>query len=210
MKKKKIILRRTLQMFFIFLFFYFLYKTSLFPIPEKLPLSLFFRIDGLLALFTGIATLNFTRFFLPAFVIMALILMRGNFFCFWICPFGGSVDFCNIILFRKKWKKTVKIPCCLRKVKFYILGITILTAFLAIFVEVPHILWAADPYVIMTRAFIFKSGWLVLFIAIVIASVIMPRLWCNNICPLGCLNNILGVKIRFFIRNKLLLYRTKK
>ena len=203
MKKQKILLRRIVQLFFIFLFFYLLHKTSLFPVPEKLSLSLFFRADGLLALFAGISTFHFSFYFLPAVIIMLLILINGNFFCFWICPFGGSVDICNGILLRKKWKLTINIPSVLKKVKFFILGCFLFTAILALFVEVPHLLWGADPFVIMARAFILKKWWLVLFFVIIISSIIMPRVWCNNICPLGCLNNILGTKNRLFIKKRL-------
>lgn len=203
MKKTKVVSRRTVQLFFIFLFVFLLYKTTGFPLPEKLPLSFFFRINGLLALFTSISTLHLSKYFLPAFILMFLVLMRGNFFCYWICPMGGAFDFCNIALFRKKWKLSVKIPPFLRKIKFILLGGFLLTASVAIFIEIPHLLWAADPYVLMARAFIFRGTWLLLFIGIVVSSIIMPRVWCNNICPLGCLNNILGVKIRFFIKKRM-------
>ena len=187
----------------VFLFFYFLYRTSLYPIPERAPLSLFFRIDGLLALFTSISTQRFSTYFLPAFIILLLVFARGNFFCFWICPFGGAVDFLNIVAFRKKWRLSVRVPSLLRKARFFFLGGFLLTALLAVFVEVPHFFWAFDPYVIMARAFVFRGVWMVFFALIMAASLVMPRVWCNNACPLGCLNNMLGVRARFFLKRKI-------
>ena len=198
--KKKIIIRRIIQLFFIFIFFYFIRRTSSFPIPEKMPLSLFFRIDGLLALFTGISTLHFSRYFIPAAVVMLLIAIRGNFFCYWVCPFGGCIDILNGALLRRHWRWGIRIRGWLRRVRFIILTGFLLTSILASFSGIPHLLWAFDPYVIMTRSFVLRGGWLLFFAAIVVLSILLPRVWCNNICPLGALNYILGNRIRPFFK----------
>ena len=200
--KIKLILRRTSQLIFISLFFYRFLSLD-FSMNEKLSFSLFFRFDSLLAIFTGISSLYFSKFFIPAFILLFLILLSGNFFCFWICPFGGIIDYSNIFVSRKKWKVHLKIPLYLRKLRFFILGGFILTAFLTLFFKIPHILWTLDPYVILTRAVVLKKWWLFSFLTILIISIFVPRMWCNNICPLGALNFLIGNKLRYFIKNKM-------
>lgn len=198
----KIVLRRTSQIFFIFLFFFRLSSLE-FPLNEKLSFNLFFRFDGLLAIFTTISSLQLTYYFIPAFILLVLILCFGNFFCFWICPFGGVIDWTNILLRRKKWKFCIKVPFYLKRVRFFILGGFFLIAFLTIFFKIPHFLWVSDPYVIFTRAIVLKKWWLLSFLIIVALSVFLPRIWCNNICPLGALNYLFGVKLRYFIKRSL-------
>ena len=201
-KKIKIVLRRASQIFFIFLFFFRLSSLD-FPLNEKLSFSLFFKFDGLLAIFTTISSLQLTYYFIPAFILLLLIFCFGNFFCFWICPFGGMIDFTNIFLLRKKWKFCGKVPFYLRKLRFFVLGGFLLAAFITIFFKIPHFLWISDPYVILTRAIVLKNYWLFGFLIIVALSVFIPKFWCTNICPLGALNYVVGVKIRYFIKSNL-------
>lgn len=194
----KKIIKFFIQAIFIFLFFYFFKKTS-FPLKENLPVNLFFRIDLLLALFTTISTFYFSYLFLPSILIFIMLLLLGNFFCFWICPFGGIIDFSNLIFLRKRWKKvSIRLPLWIRKIKIFILiGIIIIS-----FVKIPFILWIFDPYVILFRAILFKKI-LVVFIFIVFLSILIPRFWCNNICPLGYINYLVGVKLRNKLKKRL-------
>ena len=204
MKKTKIFVRRFTQVFFILFFFYLLDRSADFPLPGKLPLGFFFRIDGLLAVFTTVSTGRFARYFIPSAVLMACLVVWGNFFCFWICPFGGLIDFGSIVLVRRKWRSGVCVPVSMRKIRLFLLAGFLLTALTAFFVAVPNLFWPSDPYVIMTRAFVLKGGWIVLFAAVLGASIVIPRVWCNYICPLGCLYYHLGRVRRagFFVKRK--------
>ncbi|MBN1445007.1 MAG: 4Fe-4S binding protein [Candidatus Omnitrophica bacterium] len=192
MKKAKIFTRRFVQACFIFLFFYLLSTADYFPLPENIPFDFFFRIDGLLAISTTISTVHFSKHFIPALVIMLFIIIAGNFFCFWICPFGGIIDFTNLIMARKKRPFSIGMPVFFRKIRLFLLSGFLLMSLLALFAAAPNPFWVADPYVIITRAFILKNAWLFLFIAIFTASIIIPRAWCNFVCPLGCLYYYLG------------------
>lgn len=194
----KKIIKFLIQAIFIFLFFYFFKKTS-FPLKENLPVNLFFRIDLLLALFTTISTFYFSYLFLPSILIFIMLLSLGNFFCFWICPFGGIIDFSNLIFLRKSWKKvSIRLPLWIRKIKIFILIGTIIISF----VKIPFILWIFDPYVILYRVILFKKI-LMIFIFIVLLSILIPRFWCNNICPLGYINYLVGVKLRNKLKKRL-------
>ncbi|MCM8818979.1 MAG: 4Fe-4S binding protein [Candidatus Omnitrophica bacterium] len=194
-------LRTISQGIFIFLFFYFFKKTA-FGISENLPINLFFRIDLLMAIFTTISTLHFSHLFFPSIGIFFLLLFLGNFFCFWICPFGGIIDYINTILFRKKWKINIKVYKVIRFLKIFLLWGFLLTGFIAIFFRIPFLFWIFDPYVILMRSLLFKKILFILLI-IILLSVLMPRFWCNDICPLGYLNYLIGIKLRNKIKKKL-------
>ncbi len=191
-KKTKMLARRFSQALFIFIFFYLLDRSDGFPLPEKLPLGFFFRMDGLLALFSSVSTGHFAVYFMPSAVLMALLVMRGNFFCYWICPVGGLIDFGNIVVVRRKWRSGIRVPAFVRKIRLFLLAGFLLTALAALFVEVPNLFWPSDPFVIITRAFVLGKGWMILFAIILAASIAVPRIWCNCICPLGCLYHYLG------------------
>jgi polyferredoxin len=200
-KSVKILFKLSTQGFFIFLFFYFFKKTT-FPVSESLPLNFFFRIDLLLAIFTTISTLHFTYLFLPAVIVLLLLLFLGNFFCFWFCPFGGIIDYTNIILLRKKWKIKIKLPGYFRYLKIFIFWVITFTSIITIFINIPFLFWIFDPYVILMRGMLFRSIFIV-FSLIVFLSVLIPRFWCNNICPLGYLNYLIGIKLRNIIKRKI-------
>lgn len=197
----KKLLRIISQGLFIFLFFYFFKKTT-FGFPKNLPVNLFFRIDLLIAIFTTISTLHFSYLFLPSLGIFFLILLVGNFFCYWLCPFGGIIDYINILLLRKKWKINIKVPKSIKFFKIFIFWGFIITGAIAILVKIPFLFWIFDPYVILIRSFLFKKMFFVLTI-IIILSILIPRFWCNNICPVGYLNYLIGIKLRNKIKKKL-------
>jgi polyferredoxin len=202
LKNKKRVLRTGVQSFSIFLFFFFLHKT-VFPLPQNFPVNLYFRMDGLQAVFSTISTGHFSFYFVPAVVLMVIIMFGGNFFCTWICPVGGIIDLCRIPAALKVKKNILITPKFIRKARYCLLYGFLITGLLAFFMKIPHLFWPTDPFVILARAFVLRGYWLVFFICIITISVLIPRLWCNNICPLGCLYYILGVKCRFFLKNKI-------
>ncbi len=195
---KKFYLRKTVQILSIFLFF-FLFSKIVFP-PGRWPVNIYFRFDALFGITTTLTTFHFSLSLLPGIFLLFLIFLFGNFFCFWICPFGGIIDWINIILFRRKWRVNFTFPVFVKKIRFYLLGIIICLALLTPFVKIPYLTWIFDPFVILMRTLVLKKGWLLWFSGIIIVSIVFPRFWCNNICPLGCLYYIVGRKK--FIKKK--------
>ncbi|MCM8772825.1 MAG: 4Fe-4S binding protein [Candidatus Omnitrophica bacterium] len=152
-------------------------------------------MDILMTVFTTLSTLYFSILLLPSLFILFMLILFGNFFCYWLCPVGGIIDITNILLLRKKWKIRIKNPIFLHKIKILIFSGILLTALISNFVKIPFLFWIFDPFVIITRSLVFKKMLLV-FLLIIFISILIPRFWCNNICPLGYLNYLIGVKLR--------------
>jgi len=192
-------MRRTVQMISIAAFFFLLYKT-VFPLPEKYAVNLYFRGDAFLAAVSGLATMCLSGYFLPALLLSVAVIIFGNFFCFWLCPFGGCVDVAVSCTFRKKWRIHPAPPVFMRKIRAIILYAALLSSVAAHFIKTPSLAWMADPFVILTRGAVLKRTWGVVALALVAVSVVMPRFWCNNLCPLGALYSFLGFRGRHTIK----------
>lgn len=196
-EKKKHLFRPIILLGSLILFLYF-WKRTYFPLPDKYPVNLYFRLDALQSITSTLITGHFCYFFIPALIVLFITLLIGNFFCFWICPLGGLIDTENWLFLRRKWRfKLKKLPGLLRKIRFFMLGVIILASGLGFFIiQVPYLAWLPDPLVILSRALIEKQGWLVGLLSILVLSLVIPRAWCNIFCPQGALFFLVGTKIR--------------
>lgn len=102
--KKKITLaiilvnsRRTIQAFFLILFFYLflnaVYKGDFSTLAEKNirphhPIRFFFDIDPLITITTWLATGTIYKGLIFSLIILSFTMIMGRFFCGWICPLG--------------------------------------------------------------------------------------------------------------------------
>jgi len=59
--------------------------------------NILFRIDPLLAFCTMLAVRTVIALLAPALVIVIFSLLFGRFFCGWLCPMGGLLDFWRTI-----------------------------------------------------------------------------------------------------------------
>jgi len=193
--KGKLVIRRIVQATSIFIFFFLFYKTTVFPIPEKLPLSIYFKIDGLLAISMAIISKSFSLLF-PAIFLLLLIMIFGNFFCTWICPVGGIIDYLCTFLFRKYWKISPVVRGFIRNMGIFTFTFVIASAVFASFFHYPFLGFIFDPFVIINNAFIGLKIWIILFACIIVASILKPRIWCYCICPLGWFYTLVGTRLR--------------
>src|SRR3989304_1036159 len=96
MKKTIPYLRRTIQTLSFFFLLYLILRTA-FPLELKIPVDLYLRLDPFIGIITILTQKGFILRMLPAFGILLLVLVFGNFFCGWFCPMGrhwiSSIEF---------------------------------------------------------------------------------------------------------------------
>jgi NapH/MauN family ferredoxin-type protein len=123
--------------------------------------------------------------------LLAAVLIAGNAFCGWICPFGAIQDALHWLK-KKLHIPTVTVPPRLDRVlrygRFVVLGIVLVASATTLK------LWFADydPYVTL-----FGLSWafepdlstmwpaLAILVAILGVSMLVERAWCRYLCPLG-------------------------
>ena len=128
MKKQKRIrlVRRVVQIIFLFAFLYLLANTSY---PMKTPIStmIFLKLSPLISIITIIAGRAFFSLFWISLIILALSLIFRRYFCGWICPFGTTFDITDRILGKIR-KKRLTPRRRIHHIKYFILITLIVTA----------------------------------------------------------------------------------
>jgi NapH/MauN family ferredoxin-type protein len=130
--------------------------------------------------------------------LLAAVLIAGNAFCGWICPFGAIQDALHWLK-RKLRVPTVTVPPrvdrVLRYGRFVVLGVVIVASATTLK------LWFADydPYVtLFGLSWVFEPDlatmWpaLAILVAVLGVSMLVERAFCRYLCPLGGALSILG------------------
>ncbi|GEM_PF-818745 len=189
--KRKLPWRRLTQLVVLILFILFLVRTK-FPGPGKLISPVFFRLDLFLAVTSFFSSGYRTGPFWPLLFLVIAVVVFGNFFCFWICPVGSSLEFAGFIFCRRRWRVGWKLPFWFRYFRFLLLGLMILISPFSLVGKLPYLAWLFDPFVITVRALVFGGGWLVFLLVLFVFSITFPRGWCFNFCPLGAFYTLIG------------------
>jgi len=134
--------RRITQIIFV-LFFVYLFLAASYPLTSKIPVDLFLRLDPLLALSSIISSRAFISTFIWAFLLLALTLPLGRFFCGWVCPLGTSLDLLSYLSKNQIGKSLKKI----RPFKYYLLFFLLVGALFS-----AQLIWFLDPMAIATRS----------------------------------------------------------
>jgi ferredoxin len=176
-------------------------------VAKNIPVSLFLRIDPLVAtVIMGGMRVGVTILLL-GLVTFGVSMLLGRVFCGWVCPLGATFDFYSYIIKKFGVRHHGPSPWWFR-LKYYILAAILV---FAVFGSVSPLI-GIDPVVLITRvaaAVLQPFGrvdngitWsigerphfmglfidfttLALFLAIMAYTTRVSRIWCRAICPLG-------------------------
>ncbi|HSO70048.1 MAG TPA: 4Fe-4S binding protein [Arachnia sp.] len=129
--------------------------------------------------------------------VLAATLLVGNVFCGWICPWGAVQDALSWVrgrLHLKAWQPPADLDRWLRHGRFVVLGVVVY------FSVTTAKLWFADfdPYVqTFGLGWVFNIGeasavGLTIVGLVLLGSLVIDRMWCRYLCPLGAVFSVVG------------------
>ncbi len=131
-------------------------------------------------------------------VVLLLTPLIGRFFCGYLCPLGILQSAANAAFHPKTHIRRVcsRLPetKAQRSVRWSILTL----AALLIAAGYGALGWTLTPYSLLGKALIgFLPGLILAAIVLILAALGSGRIWCNWVCPMGTLFNLLAQKARF-------------
>src|SRR4030042_4012231 len=141
---------RTIIQALSLLLFSTLFVLATYKLPDWLPADIYLRFDPLLGINAVFAAREIISRALWALVTIGATLVVGRFFCAYVCPMGVSIDFLDLLFFRKKKREGLKLEAGLQKVKYF-LHIIFITAAIAGL----SLAFLMDPMALLTRFYTF-------------------------------------------------------
>ena len=141
---------RTIIQALSLLLFSIFFVLATYKLPNWLPADIYLRLDPLLGLNAVFAAREIISRALWALVTIGTTLVIGRFFCAYVCPMGASIDFLDLLFFRKKKRQGLKAQASLRKVKYFLLIIFIMAALTGL-----SLAFLMDPMALLTRFYTF-------------------------------------------------------
>jgi polyferredoxin len=119
-------------------------------LPDWLPADIYLRLDPLLGLNAVFAAREIIGRALWALVTIGATLVIGRFFCAYVCPLGASIDFLDLLFFRRRKRQGLKSEASLRKAKYFLLVIFVIAALTGL-----SLAFFMDPMALLTRFYTF-------------------------------------------------------
>src|SRR4030042_7018644 len=141
-------LRRTIQAL-SFCFLLYLILQAAFPLESRIPVDLFLRLDPFIGIITVLTQWDFIPRMLPAFGVLLLVILFGNFFCGWFCPMGTAIDFFDRILFREKKRMKAFNDQSLRRVRYGVFIFSLAAGLMAF-----QVMYLLAPISLITRTLV--------------------------------------------------------
>lgn len=141
-------LRRTIQALSFCFLLYLIIQTA-FPLELKIPVDLYLRLDPFIGIITILTKKGVILRMLPAFGVLLLVFIFGNFFCGWICPMGATIDFFDRVLFREKKRVKKLDDQPLRRLRYGVLIFSTITGLMAF-----QVMYLLDPISLITRTLV--------------------------------------------------------
>jgi MauM/NapG family ferredoxin protein len=141
---------RTLIQALSLILFSTLFIFATYKLPNWLPADIYLRLDPLLGLNAVFAAREIIGRAFWGLVTIGATLFVGRFFCAYVCPMGASIDFLDLLFFRKKKRQNLKVESSLRKVKYFLLVLFITAALTGL-----SLAFLMDPMSLLTRFYTF-------------------------------------------------------
>jgi ferredoxin-type protein NapF len=141
-------LRRTVQAA-SFIFLLYLIVQAAFPLEGKIPVDLYLRLDPFIAVVTLLTQGEFIVRMLPAFGVLLLVIVFGNFFCGWFCPMGATIDLFDRLLFREKKRAKPFQDEPLRRLRYGMFVFAAVAGIMGL-----QVLYLLDPISLITRTLV--------------------------------------------------------
>jgi len=132
------------------LLFSTLFVFATYKLPDWLPADIYLRLDPLLGINAVFAAREVISRALWSLILIGATLAIGRFFCAYVCPTGGSIDFLDFLFFRKKKRPGLKAEASFRKVKYFLLIIFVAAALTGL-----SLAFLMDPLALLTRFYTF-------------------------------------------------------
>ena len=136
----------------------------------------------------------------PTLVFLVVLLLTplvGRFFCAWLCPLGVLQSVANAITHPKTHVRRVCTRLPETKAQRVVRWSVFALAAALIALGLGTLGWAVTPYAILGKALVgFMPGVVLAVAVLALAAVGSGRLWCNWVCPMGTLFNLLAQKAR--------------
>ena len=137
----------------------------------------------------------------PTLVFLSILLLTplvGRFFCAWLCPLGILQSVCHVLAHPKAHVRRVCTRLPETRVQRIVRWSVFALAAALIALGLGTLGWAVTPYALLGKALIgFVPGLALAAVVFVLAAVGSGRFWCNWICPMGTLFNLLAQKARY-------------
>jgi ferredoxin-type protein NapF len=148
MTRVLLFLRRTIQVLSFCFLLYLILQTA-FPLELKIPVDLYLRLDPFIAIISFFAQKGIIWRMLPAFGVLLLVVIFGNFFCGWFCPMGTTIDFFDRVLFREKKGAKPFDDRCLRRLRYGVFLFSVTAGVMAF-----QVMYLLDPISLLTRTLV--------------------------------------------------------
>jgi ferredoxin-type protein NapF len=86
---------------------------------------------------------------IPAFGVLLLVVIFGNFFCGWFCPMGSTIDFFDRFLFREKKRAKALDERPLRRLRYGVFFFSLIAGLMAF-----QVMYLLDPISLITRTLV--------------------------------------------------------
>lgn len=147
-------------------------------------------LSPLVAIASTISTRSLSWMTLLGLTVAAIVVVRRRWFCRWVCPTGLLADMATRAG-RRSGRRCPRLPSVGQWLALITLGGALL--------GYPMLLWL-DPLALLDNSFgLFMNVsstaiWLSAggMLALLLASVLWPGIWCHRICPLGATQDLLA------------------